>query len=235
MSFQTGSKQTERLISAMQKQAEASQSVADQNRELVKHAGEQAKALTVQANASQTQANASVAQAEVARQSLGAAQISARAAEQSAQAATQTFNLGERPYVSSVEGKIIDLTLGKQPSAAVTFKNNGRTPAYNVTVETTIAGLLSALPENPNYGNIPFHSTFFLPAGGQFVQTVASDTVLTDKHIDAINNGVMYVYVFGRGTYYDGLKRRYDFKFCFFYSPASPSGLLVCSQHNTSS
>jgi hypothetical protein len=150
------SKQTDRLIGAMQKQADAataqantSQAIAEQNKELVGHAGEQADASLTQANASQdlvrqnselvahageqaqasqTQAAASVAQAEAAKQSATAAQTYAGAAERSAQVAERAFTVGERAYLH-----VRKMTLEKYPvdclCIRVNYVNAGRLPA----------------------------------------------------------------------------------------------------------
>jgi hypothetical protein len=219
-SMNSGSAQTQQMIAAMQKQADATTTqadtalaVAEQNKELVTHAGEQAKA--------------SLAQAEAAKQSVGAAQASARAAQLGAQVASESFYIGDRPYVFAGNMVIEKFDVGVKPRIGVVFTNSGKTPAidFRFAGKASIGREPSPAKDSPSgvccfeptLKQLPTGSLTTLPAGEKVAAVIELEGELDKATIDDIKDGKRFLFVYGIASYKDGLGKPHDLKFCSLY------------------
>jgi hypothetical protein len=180
------------------------------------------------ANAAVTQANASMSQANTSR-------LSAIAAKESAGTAKQALYIGERPYLTLTETSLTPLPLaaGKPLTYRVILENTGRTPAYDVEGPIYLATMLEPLPENPAYSLWPTRgSKSSVGPGKPSVTTQTVDFSLTDREIELINNGKLFLYIYGFKTYRDSFTGTlHRCKFCSFYY-YKDKALKVCPQHN---
>lgn len=228
------SKQTDRLIKAMEKQSDASQDIAEQNKELVGQSGEQTKAMAAQADASQTQADASIAQAEAAKQSVTASVTSARAAERSARISQQAFSVGERPYVAVKSVTMGNLAVGQAPIIGVEFINSGRTPALNTSLQIRFTAAARRLPETKEEMRQPNSGIkLFMPSGEIITQRIRTEWAPTQEQIEGVKKGTVFLYVFGTAYYDDGAGEHHIMDFCALYNHVEKA-FNFCRGQNTS-
>jgi hypothetical protein len=256
-SMKSSSDQTQEMIRAMQKQANASQDLAstsatqaramqgqldamqaqaDTLKASLEETRKAANAATTQANASQTQAKASVAQAEVARQALGATQSSARATEQTSQIAANSFALTQQPNVQLVDPTISALEAEKHPVFTALIMNSGAAPINSVIslsklyISPTRPPLNFPIWDDQVIGGDP---GLFIPAGGKKLsRSVYENWALSQRGLDVIKSGRTKLYILGEIRYRDGLGRRWHYRYCAEYVPAD-SRLLGCGESNS--
>lgn len=224
--------QTDKLIAATERLASSTKDALDEtkrvNRESADRAERAVRAGEKQADASKSQANTS--------------QVSARAAQESASAATKTFAIGERPFITAKEIRMLVLKPGEQPKGEVLFTNSGRTPAYNVGVNVTTVVRVGVLPESPPYGNAAMHRLPLAPGDSKVVpMKFGIGTFVDQATIDKLGKGEpanLFLYVYGFVEYEDGIGRRHTTKYCGFYLKGPNDtkevvSLYVCPTHNS--
>lgn len=220
-SMNSSSGQTQQMIAAMQKQADAStsqagtsQALAEQNKELV--AG-------------------SLAQAE--------------AANKSAEIAQQSFYIGDRPYLVAGFASIDKFEPGETPMISFAVKNAGKTPALNVRVGVVVSVENVASPnierirrmsmaevqsmdaQTLPYPSMPEGSSMFLPAN-EGIGMEARGPVLNPMLIEDIRNMKRFLFFWGFASYKDGLQRLHTLKFCLFYDSRNDS-FIACPTSNS--
>lgn len=167
-------------------------------------------------------------QADSLKQSVDAANRSAEAAEKSASVAYQTFG----PYIG-IKFDPVSLEVGQQAKIRMKIENAGRSPAFNLRWETSVQTRTDMLPANPKPGKLiglP-ESQAFLPPGHHFTQTNHS-AVLSETWVTSIKSGKAFLFVYGRGTFSDGLQTPHKLDFCYFYNHRS-SMLSPCPHGNS--
>jgi hypothetical protein len=212
-SMNSGSVQTQQMITAMQKQAEAATSQATTSQALT----EQNKDLVA----------ASLIQAEAARQSVGAAQASARAAEKGAQIAQESFYIGDRPYVIIKNFLPDPLDTEKRWSAVLLFSNTGKTPAIDLEIRVNVSVGPHPFPDMTADSDVLIGNEPSLPATrgilGAGVDTYGvaeTNKPLSKASIDEIKSGKLFLVVFGDSNYKDSLGKQHMLTFCAIYIPA---------------
>jgi len=222
-SMQSSSNQTQEMIGAMQKQANASvdtanatKSFAEQQKGLVESAGKQA-------NASVTQANASLGQVEIAKQSLGAAQSSARAAEQSVQVTKDALRMGERPSIGITGISMVEFVAGKRGYAKLAYVNTGRTPARHATVLSTMVITPVAEAEaNFKFSNniIGITSRSSVAVNATRFAHAFTDQPLSANEIKEVEDEKKWAFVYSLVEYDNGRGDNYFTQYCGRYIPA---------------
>jgi len=189
----------------------------------------------IQANASMSQANTS--------------QKAARAAERSADAATKTYTLGERPFITVKEMKMLLLKPNVLPKGEVLFVNSGRSPAYKVSVVVGTILLPGLLPEQPPSGKFLGNVEFPVAAGGSTLLPMRFGIEFRDQQTiyslgnseDVVNDtfkNKQFLYVYGHVTYRDGAGAEHTTRYCGFYSrlPNDTGNVVIlttCTTHNS--
>lgn len=182
-------------------------------REMLVVSEKQATALETQTKASQTAADA--------------AELSAKAAQESAKIAVQSFTIGERPYLFVEETKLERLITGGRPAVKIRIRNGGRTPALEFWADITF----SVEPKQPGliYAEaVDEQATVFFAAGGEVTLASEAPFSLSNSQIGRIYNGEIFLYIYGRGGYKDGIGNAYPFDYCFVYNPAA-NYLILCA------
>jgi hypothetical protein len=123
------------------------------------------------------------------------------------------------------------------PIVAMTIKNSGQTPAYEVVNEGHIC-----IQEFPLNSDLPFEpsSRFItktaIPPGGITTKNLAMRP-LTQKEVSQLRNGTMAIYVYGKIIYKDtfGKSRFTNFRVMHFAAAQSigiGTGLTICEEGN---
>lgn len=216
-SMNSGSSQTQQMITAMQKQADASaaqaatsQALADQNKDLI---------------------TATLHQAE--------------AATRSAQIAQQSFYIGDMPYLHATA--VLDrFEVGVKPNIVVTIENLGKTPALDFQLAAMVSVSNTPKPDlthmdSPvrlaeNLQQLPYAALVatedprtFLAAGAKLRGEIRGPEP-TASLINDIKQFRQYIFVWGAGNYKDGLGRHHRLYFCFFYN--TDDGFVACPTFN---
>lgn len=137
-----------------------------------------------------------------------------------------------RAYVLVDTLKIMDLAVGKMPSAIITIKNFGQTPAKKI-IHTTRLGF-STYPEwvAPQEDVPEYLSESML--GPQATGTAQTPTglIISQNEINALNNKTHAIYVLGKIQYKDifGISRSTKYK--YYCNNVAALEVSVCSDGN---
>ena len=220
-SMTSGSTQTQQMITATQKQADAamaqaltSQAVVDQNKDLIA---------------------ASLAQTE--------------ATKIQAQIAQQSFYIGERPYVTATAA-IEEFEVGTTPEVVVYLENKGNTPAVDVQISAIVSierlpnppleryrqmsigeAIADSSASLPYARFMPEGSKQFLAAGATTLGEMRSPT-LTAAIVENVTSLKQFLIVWGVSGYKDGLGKSHLLKFCMFYNPKDDM-FVACPTFNS--
>jgi hypothetical protein len=132
-----------------------------------------------------------------------------------------------RAYVMVDKATTVDF--GPVPKAEVIFKNYGQTPAYNLTIWTSVEVAVDDLKNKaaaPPSG--PAASGSLGPGG--FVHTLdAPERVILPPEVQAVKEGRASFYVYGQALYRDVFGEAHATDFCFVYGGEEgvhPGGLM---------
>jgi hypothetical protein len=143
-SMQSSSNQTQEMIRAMQKQANASQDTAAATKSVAEQQSGLAKSAEMQANASQTQANASKDIVGQNGRLIRTAEVQAGVLSEQASTARKQFELTDRPWLYVVVEPDGDLTFSDDRvhlPVRYEIQNVGRSTAVQVTTNATVVML----------------------------------------------------------------------------------------------
>lgn len=146
----------------------------------------------------------------------------------------KVMHAAECPFIAlkEINGKIV--AVGQQLVVETTFVNAGRTPAFDLTVESRIAFRDQPLLEDPTYPPAETQASVgTLTPGLQTRQLVTTKRPLSQEQLDAVNGKQIFLYVYGRASYKDAAGRPFTMKFCSYYFPELRA-LANCPQHNRS-
>ena len=186
------------------------------------HAGEQA-------TASQNFADASKIQAETGKKSL--------------QATIDNFHEDQRPWVGLMGSNhtSIELSLNLPIKSEIEIQNFGKTPAiHEASVNKLLTRPLSVpLPSMDNYSIVDAGPTITLMPTATVSGKISSDTgsdignnfVLDQTVLDAIQQGVLQIYLYGSIWYDDAFGKSHRTDYCLLYQPKS-HGFTACDSHN---
>jgi len=227
----------------MKGQLESMNSASGQTQQMI-------AAMQKQANAAASQAGTSQALAEQNKDLVGAAVAQAAAARKSTEIAQQSFYIGDRPYVSAKNVVIDKFEPGVVPTITTFFENNGKTPALDIQfgvlvtvdkqpqpdlqryIRMSEAELIALdVKHSPYKVAMPYGSKVFLAAGEKTFGDRRGPE-LTPSLIDDIKNEKLYLLVWGGSVYTDGLGRAHRLKFCFFYDPRDDT-FVACANFNS--
>lgn len=114
------------------------------------------------------------------------------------------------------ENVIVDATHGVL-RYTITFKNCGQTPAYDVTLYTTMAAAVYPMLEEPKGpATPPTESNGHLGPGLSIHCHTIPDPPVTSDEIKAIRAGKAALYLFGKISYTDAFKKKRFVNFCYF-------------------
>lgn len=141
-------------------------------------------------------------------------------------------NMGAIPYVWASDYRLTDFAAGQRPTVEVWFENGGQTPAVGAVFELKLEVRDTPLPEELDFpAEAGDASKEYLPAHAKTSQLLTKKQPLTGEQINAIKDGRLTFYVYGRVRFRDKLGRRYLTKYCAYYMKDMPR-LTTCSQHN---
>ena len=136
--------------------------------------------------------------------------------------ARQTRREGERAWVNVTELSSLPTVQGRQPSARLSFANNGHTPSWDTAVsyQVEIAPQFTATDEPPedSYKN----AVVVAPGAHSHVDISLTDG-LTQDRIAKFRSGEQKMYIFGVFRYSDLYKNRHFTRFCFNYDKSITS------------
>jgi hypothetical protein len=197
---------TQRLLTALEKQAAA-----------LTRAAEEAK---TQANAAKEQATALVHQAEATQRQAVASERNAKIADAALSTTREFFKSEQRAWISLQQVTLPQLADGKTITA--TIINTGKTPATDVEFVAKYTFLPSVLGASPDYTiRTPISTTVLAPGG------VASLSLpiegLTESLLQLITGGTIRLYTYGRVRYRDVFNDtpEHTTLFCTFYNLTS--------------
>jgi hypothetical protein len=208
----SGGRQTDDLITAATKNAEAAGKFSQSAESINAAVGGAVQDFKRMTSANETSADAARASSDTARAAL---------------------EISERAYVgitSVVMDK--DLADGQESKITVTIANGGRTPAFSMRTRHYYAWGPKAIPNPRTYTPIDVVSTDILIPNVELIQ--ASDKVanLHEPAITLIRDGRFVLDAYGITEYTDVFKKKRTTKYCFRYDPANPTAFIVCPEGN---
>jgi hypothetical protein len=208
----TGGKQTDDLVTAAKKNAEAADKFsrsADSINTAITGAVQDFKRMT---SANETSAGAATASSNTARAALG---------------------VSERAYLGVVAVTMDkDLAEGQESKITVTLANGGRTPAFSVRTRHYWAWRPKALLNPHNYPPVDILSTDIVLPNVQGIQATDKITNLHEPIIGFIHDGRVLLDAYGIAEYTDVFKKKRTTTYCYRYDPANPTSFIVCPEGN---
>lgn len=208
----SGGKQTNDLITAAQKNAQAATNFsksADSINNEIRSAVQNFKDMTA------------------------ANQESAKAATTSSNIAKSALEVSERAFVGVTSLTMDkDFAEGQGTKITAVIVNSGKTPAFNVRVRHYFAYAPKPISKNLRFTPMATVSTTFLLPLVQLVQ--ASDKVpAPPKEVrELIRRGTIAFVAYGIIEYTDVFKKKRVTKYCYLYDPALPLFFQVCANGN---
>ena len=185
------------------------------------------------AEAAKTQAASTASIARATEKNAEATIQVAKNAERSLKATQEALRLEQRAWVTVAGADFPKLLeAGRFLRIRVTFENTGRTPAKNVTAETTIAsvregGKLTFRGE----GGLDSLSHGLIPPNAKFFSDILSKDQLDNVTINLINANKLEIYVYGIAKYEDIFRIKHWTKYCYKLLPGDTIG-GICTEHN---
>jgi hypothetical protein len=196
--------------------------------------------------------------ATVATQEAAAAATSAaNTADQNLKNSKESFRIEQRPYlVADVPQFVVGPLAPGKPSANVTLKNIGRTPAVRIQSQLALLQFrpLKKSPEGTekvvtfmqenfqklehkiDVGNAEKYSELaredLAPNATTFSTAELGESISTPEIADIQNGGVMSLFCIGVVRYTDAYDGNYETQFCYFYFGSDPKTWHVCDNHN---
>ncbi len=150
--------------------------------------------------------------------------------------------LEQRAWISTLSIPKVKPEIGKQLNIPVAFKNNGKTPADNVT--TLVYMSMVKKGERPifSYKDISgqiISRGIMLPDDVRTVEIPMEweirdkliDGKLTKEMFDILNAGIETIYIYGKISYNDIFGESHWTTFCYIYDP-SDGYSITCEEHN---
>lgn len=167
-----------------------------------------------------------------------AASRAARAADQAVEITRQLGQIELRAYLSLSGSAIRGLREGLDPTADLTFRNDGTTPATIFLAETYIG--MYPYPKHgelrrPDLADLP--SRHVLTHGGDFTNHPKLNKALTAQDVFDLQSGRKIIYVYGTITYFDIFQEKRVLEFRLMTGgpvPLREGALAWCSEGNRS-
>lgn len=197
--------------------------------------------------------------ATTATQNAAAAATSAaNTADQTLKNAKQSFQIDQRPYLiaESPEFVVQPAAPGGVPSANVTFKNIGRTPAVRMKSQIALLRFYPAkltpkgtekivrfmqdnfqvlenaiaLGDKGKYSELIRED--LAPNATTFSTATLAEPITAEDIFKLQKGGLMTLFYIGVVKYTDAYNGSYETEFCFFYFGTDPKTWHICDNHN---
>lgn len=142
----------------------------------------------------------------------------------------KSFRDDQRAWIGPVAGPIIDWGVGKKFSVAIPVKNDGKTPATDVTTVMAIRPL--SRQKLPIFTDLVKPSGHFVlqPGGVTYIKIIGGRPI-NQADFDAVNSGDIILWVYGKITYDDVFGRHHWTTFAQTFNPSN-MGLDMYSTDN---
>jgi hypothetical protein len=147
------------------------------------------------------------------------------------QLAVNTVANADRPWIGVSHVDAIQPAPGQQMGAVITFLNSGKTPAFDVSVESG-TGILS-VPPNPPFTivNTVKNQMVAFPTQ-EFIVNDKTSTPLSAEQVADIQAGRTWFAIGSNVSYADQYRRRHVTTFCAFYNVTNKT-FSTCEKGNT--
>ena len=208
------SAQTDRLIAATQRMADATLKALDVTKKSNKETADRAeRAIRV----SKDFADAAASQAETSKKTAKAAEISASAAQNGVEVVKTGILIANRAYISIDKMRFLNpLEPNKPVSLVFEFANDGNSSAEVSGASTKYIG---AILQPCKYSTEPaFQKIMVAPKSPRTQRVSIFRQGLSQQDIEAIQQGRNIFQICIKGTY-NSLNENYQFENCSYYSP----------------
>lgn len=145
--------------------------------------------------------------------------------------ARQTRREAERAWVNVTEVSTLPTVQGREPSARISFANNGHTPSW----DTAIAYQVAIAPQYPAVVDPPeesYRNALVIAPGAHSHVDIGVTEGFTQDQLAQFRSGEQKMYIFGVFRYSDLYKNRHFSRFCFNYDMPSQA-FVPCPSYNS--
>jgi len=179
------------------------------------------------------QTEAMKTQAEASETSAKAAETSAKAAKETAEVALKSFATAERPELYFKRTQLYELEVGKDARGVFLVCNGGRISAYRIRIQFNFCAPPRAIFDRDKV--LPWEEAIIdridvIPPNAELTDRPYLPFRPTQAQLNALGNGTLSLYIYGRMTYEDGYGREYKSSFYRQYNPREPLELMYAPE-----